>query len=99
MKLALAQINTTVGVFAGNRAKMTAFAARARQAGASLVLFPELSLCGYPPRDLVEKTSFIARNQTELECLAAATRGISVICGFTGPAPADSARAATNCAA
>jgi NAD+ synthase (glutamine-hydrolysing) len=99
MKLALAQIDTTVGDFAGNRNKMTTFAQRARQAGAGLVLFPELSLCGYPPRDLVEKPDFVARNQAELQCLAQSTAGIRVICGFVGPAPADSARTATNCAA
>src|SRR5580693_680436 len=99
MKLGLAQINTTVGDFAGNRAKMTAYAKRAQQAGAELVLFPELSLCGYPPRDLVEKPDFIARNQAELQGLAQSTAGIRVICGFVGPAPADSARTATNCAA
>src|SRR5713226_8046855 len=99
MKLALAQINTTVGDFSGNREKMTQFATRAKDAGARLVLFPELSLCGYPPRDLVEKPDFLARNQAELQCLAQATRGIRVVCGFVGPAPSDSARAATNCAA
>jgi NAD+ synthase/NAD+ synthase (glutamine-hydrolysing) len=99
MKLALAQINTTVGDFPGNRNKMTVAAQRARQAGADLVLFPELSLCGYPPRDLVEKPDFVARNQAELQCLAQSTAGIRVICGFVGPAPAESARTATNCAA
>src|SRR5579871_4998108 len=99
MKLALAQINTTVGDFSGNRGKMIAFATRARESGATLVLFPELSLCGYPPRDLVEKRDFIDRNQRELEVLAKATSGISVICGFVGPAPAESARTAMNCAA
>lgn len=98
MRLALAQINTTVGDFAGNRAKMTAYARRAQSAGAELVLFPELSLCGYPPRDLVEKPDFIARNRAELECLAQSTSGIRVICGFVGPAPAESARTAMNCA-
>ncbi len=99
MKLALAQINTTVGDFPGNRTKMTAFAQRARSAGAGLVLFPELSLCGYPPRDLVEKPDFVARNRAELQCLAQSTAGIRVICGFVGPAPLESARTAMNCAA
>src|SRR5258708_26453615 len=99
MKLALAQINTTVGDFRGNREKMTAYAARAREGGASLVLFPELALCGYPPRDLVEKPDFVTRNQAELQCLAKSAQGIRVICGFVGPAPAASARNATNCAA
>lgn len=99
MKLALGQINSTVGDFGGNREKMTQYAARAKDAGASLILFPELALCGYPPRDLVQKPDFLERNRAELDCLAAATRGIRVICGFVGVAPADSARTATNCAA
>ena len=70
MKVALAQINTTVGDFAGNRAKMREFSARAQQAGAQVVIFPELALCGYPPRDLVDKPSFVERNRRELESLA-----------------------------
>ena len=98
MKLALGQINTTVGDFSGNREKITAFAARAKSAGASLILFPELALCGYPPRDLVEKPDFLARNRSELDRLAQDTRGIRVICGFAGAAPPDHARTATNCA-
>jgi NAD+ synthase/NAD+ synthase (glutamine-hydrolysing) len=99
MKLALGQINTTVGDFSGNREKMTAFAARAKSAGASLILFPELALCGYPPRDLVQKPDFLQRNCTELQRLAHDTAGIRVICGFAGAAPPDNARTATNCAA
>ena len=55
MKIALAQINPTVGDFAANRAKIARLAREAQAAGAALVVFPELSLCGYPPRDLVEK--------------------------------------------
>ena len=55
MKIALGQINPTVGDFSGNAVKMIDFAQRAQAAGAGLILFPELSVCGYPPRDLVEK--------------------------------------------
>ena len=50
MKIALAQINPTVGDFQGNAAKMVGFAAQARDAGCELVIFPELATCGYPPR-------------------------------------------------
>src|SRR5262245_58643040 len=99
MKLALAQINTTVGDFQGNRRKMAEYAHRARSAGAELVVFPELAIAGYPPRDLVQHPAFIQRNQAELDCLAQETRGIQVICGFVGPAEPGSARTATNCAA
>ena len=70
MKIALAQVNTTVGDLPGNVAKIIRFARQARQAGAELVIFPELSVCGYPPLDLVEKPSFLERNRQELERLA-----------------------------
>src|SRR5438128_454563 len=99
MKLALAQINTTVGDFDGNIRKMIAFASRARDTGAELVIFPELSVPGYPPRDLVEKPAFLERNLAELERLAQETPWIRVICGFVGRPSGDHARTATNCAA
>jgi len=57
------------------------YAQRARSAGASLVLFPELSICGYPPRDLVERPSFILRNRETLGQIAEQTGGIAVVCG------------------
>ncbi|HSN14520.1 MAG TPA: nitrilase-related carbon-nitrogen hydrolase, partial [Anaeromyxobacteraceae bacterium] len=53
-RIALAQINTTVGDYVGNALKVRAAAAVARRAGARLVLFPELTLCGYPPRDFLD---------------------------------------------
>jgi len=63
VKIALGQINPTVGDFSGNAAKIIDYASRAKAAGAGLILFPELSVCGYPPRDLVERPSFVARNR------------------------------------
>ncbi|HEY6969762.1 MAG TPA: nitrilase-related carbon-nitrogen hydrolase, partial [Candidatus Angelobacter sp.] len=63
MKIALGQINPTIGDFTGNSRKIIDYALAARAAGAEMVLFPELSICGYPPRDLVEKPAFVARNQ------------------------------------
>jgi len=75
MKIALAQINTTVGDFAGNVDRIVRFARCALEGRADLVIFPELALCGYPPRDLVEKPSFIARSEAELERLAQLLRG------------------------
>ncbi len=97
--LALGQINTTVGDFSGNVAKIIEFSKRAREAGAELILFPELSICGYPPRDLVEKPSFLQRNQTALEEVAAETRGIGVICGYASPAESNSGKRVMNSAA
>ena len=99
MKLALAQINTTVGDFAGNGAKIREFARRAQQGGAEMVVFPELALCGYPPRDLVEKPSFLDRNRTELEALAREFPDLRIICGFVSRAGSETGKGAANSAA
>jgi len=99
VKIALGQINPTVGDFAGNSAKIIAYAARARSDGAGLILFPELSICGYPPRDLVERASFVAHNREAAEHVAAETRGIAVICGLVTPAHADTGKSVMNSAA
>jgi NAD+ synthase/NAD+ synthase (glutamine-hydrolysing) len=99
MKIALGQINPTVGDFSGNAAKIIDFSRRARAAGAGLVLFPELSVCGYPPRDLVERPSFVARNRESAERIAAETSGIAVICGLVTPADSDTGKAVMNSAA
>ena len=99
MKLALAQINTTVGDFPGNTAKIRDFARRAQHAGAELVVFPELALCGYPPRDLVDKPSFIERNHQELQQLARDVPEIRIICGFVSAAESSTGKAASNSAA
>jgi len=95
----LGQINPTVGDFAGNTAKMIAFSRQAQAAGAGLILFPELSVCGYPPRDLVERSSFVARNRETVEHIAAETKGIAVICGLVTPALAETGKSVMNSAA
>ena len=99
MKIALGQINPTVGDFSGNAAKIIQFALQARSAGAGLILFPELSVCGYPPRDLVENPSFVARCGATVERIAAETQGIAVICGTVTAAHADSGKKVMNSAA
>jgi len=99
VKIALGQINPTVGDFSGNAAKIIDFSRRARAAGAGLILFPELSVCGYPPRDLVERPTFVARNRTSAERIAAETAGIAVICGLVTPAHSDTGKAVMNSAA
>ena len=99
MKIALGQINPTVGDFSGNAAKIIQFALEARSAGAGLILFPELAVCGYPPRDLVERPSFVARCRATVERIAAETQGIAVICGMVTAAEADSGKKAMNSAA
>ena len=89
MKIALAQINPTVGNFAGNTRLILDFAARAAEAGAELAVFPELAVCGYPPADLLEKRSFLDRAREALDEIAAHTAdGPAILCGAvlaTGP--------------
>ena len=99
MRIALGQINTTIGDFSGNAGRIITFAQRARQAGAGLILFPELAICGYPPRDLVERPSFVERNLEALKRIAAETRGIAVICGVATPAEAETGKRVMNSAA
>ena len=99
MRIALGQINPTVGDFSGNAAKMIQFAQQARAGGAGLILFPELAVCGYPPRDLVERPSFVERNRTAAEQIAAETQGITVICGLVTPAEDGSGKSVRNSAA
>jgi NAD+ synthase (glutamine-hydrolysing) len=99
VKIALGQINPTVGDFAGNAAKIIEFSHRARADGAGLILFPELSVCGYPPRDLVERASFVAHNRESVERIAAETRDIAVICGLVTPAHAETGKSVMNSAA
>ena len=101
MKIALAQINPTVGDFSGNLSTMLRFAERAAQAAADLVIFPELSVCGYPPADLLEKPAFLERAHEVLRELAERTAalGITVLCGFPSPAPRESGKHVYNSAA
>jgi len=99
VKIALGQINPTVGDFSGNAAKIIDFSRRAQATGAGLILFPELSVCGYPPRDLVERPSFVARNHETVTRIAAETRGIAVICGLVTPAQSDTGKSVMNSAA
>lgn len=99
MRTALAQINTTIGDFSGNAEKIVRYAQQARDAGTELVIFPELAICGYPPRDLVENPAFVARNQEVAERIAADTRGIGVICGMITPAREATGKSVMNSAA
>src|ERR1039457_7715456 len=74
VKIALGQINPTVGDFSGNAAKIIDFSRRAQSAGAGMILFPELSVCGYPPRDLAERPSFVLRHRDTRERVLADNR-------------------------
>jgi NAD+ synthase (glutamine-hydrolysing) len=84
-RIALAQIDTTVGDFAGNAARVRAATALARAEGATLVVFPELTLTGYPPRDFLDQPEFLEaarRSLAELAAPAEWSRGIAVAVGF-----------------
>jgi len=82
LKIALAQINPTVGDLTGNARKILEYALQAQKRGADLVVFPELALCGYPPEDLLLKKHFVANNIKALHALAGKIRGVTVIVGF-----------------
>ncbi|HWH43264.1 MAG TPA: NAD+ synthase [Thermoleophilaceae bacterium] len=82
LRVALAQMNATVGDIDGNAARIGDFCARARAEGASLVVFPELALTGYPPEDLLLKTHFLDSAGAALERLALEIEGITAIIGF-----------------
>jgi NAD+ synthase (glutamine-hydrolysing) len=81
-RLALAQINPTVGDIPGNTAKILDYLERAREAGADLVAFPELATTGYPPEDLLFKKSFLIDNVGAMAKISAASRGIAVVLGY-----------------
>src|SRR5450432_790775 len=82
MRIALAQINPTIGDIAANCTKIVDFARRAQLQGASMVVFPELAIPGYPPKDLLLKPQFIEDNLSGVRSIAAAVRGIDVIVGY-----------------
>jgi NAD+ synthase/NAD+ synthase (glutamine-hydrolysing) len=101
MRIALGQINPTVGDLPGNLALMLRFAKEAAARHAELIVFPELSITGYPPRDLVEKPSFIERSERAVEQLAEAAKDlpISIIAGYVGRSRKSTGKQATNSAA
>lgn len=82
VRIALGQINATVGDLAGNVAKMKQIWAQAVEAGADLVAFPEMAICGYPPEDLVYNRQFVRDTRTALEDLAATCTKGTVVVGF-----------------
>src|SRR6266576_1110521 len=82
MRIALAQINPTVGDLAGNVRKHMEFVARAEEGGAQLVVFPEMSVPGYPAKDLLLKTQFIDDNLRAVQMIASRVGGIDVIVGY-----------------
>ena len=100
MKIALAQINPTVGDFTGNLEKIVAASRKAAAQGARVTVFSELAICGYPPADFLEKPSFLARCRSAVEELAEATRELqtAVLAGVALPAEGETGKPAVNAA-
>jgi NAD+ synthetase len=98
MRIALAQLNPTVGDLAGNRRLIEEAAARARLEGADLLVTPELALTGYPPLDLLERDGFVQGQLAELDALAAASRDIALVVGAVLPVPRRGGKQLANAA-
>jgi len=100
VKIALAQINPTVGDFSGNLERIVAASRRAAGLGARLTIFSELVICGYPPADFLEKPSFLTRCRAAVDELAEATRDLptAALAGVALPAEGESGKPAVNAA-
>jgi NAD+ synthetase len=100
VRIALAQIDPTVGDFTGNLERIVAASRRAAQMGARLTVFSELAICGYPPADFVEKPSFLARCRIAVDELAIATASLptAVLAGVALKSPEGSGKPAVNAA-
>jgi NAD+ synthase (glutamine-hydrolysing) len=98
VRIALAQVNPIVGDLAGNRRLIEAAAERAARLGAELAVFPELSLTGYPPLDLLERDGFVRDQLAELDALAPASRAIAIVLGAALPVPRRDGKQLANAA-
>lgn len=91
-------MNPTVGDLAANAGKIADFARQARDRGAELVIFPEMGICGYPARDLVEKADFVAANQEWLRQASLSVPDIAILCGCVTPAAISTGKSVYNSA-
>jgi NAD+ synthetase len=96
MKIALCQINPIIADFQYNTSLIREASEQAKKSGCSLAVFPELSLTGYPPKDLLEKPAFIEENLRQLKALAGWINGISVLCGYVDKNPKKTGKALIN---
>lgn len=99
MKIAIAQMNTTVGALNANTQKIIAHIQQARSQGVELILFPELAITGYPPMDLLDRPDFIELNLQCLQKIAEASHNISTIVGFIDPNKSGQGKQLHNAAA
>jgi NAD+ synthetase len=98
MKIAIAQINPVIGDFEYNLNRIRHYAGKAVSSSCDLVIFSELAVSGYPPRDLLEKQDFIEKNLASLSMLINEIKGIGVICGFVDKNPDDEGKPLYNSA-
>ncbi len=91
-------MNATVGALAANAARIVEMARQAEAAGAELAIFPELTICGYPPRDLSEKPDFVAQGQAWLRWASAEVPGLTLLCGCLVPADSRTGKSVHNAA-
>lgn len=87
MKIAICQINPIIGDFKYNTSLIKEATDRAKGDGCALAVFPEMSLLGYPPKDLLEKPAFVKENLIQLDELSAKIKGISILCGYVDENP------------
>jgi NAD+ synthetase len=99
VKIALAQINTIIGDVEGNGRKIERAAEKARSMGADLVVFPEMTITSYPPRDLLEKESLIEENLKKLDEIATHSGDIGIVCGYVDRNPNETGKGLFNAAA
>ena len=99
MRIAIGQMNSTVGALKQNAAKMLSYITRAKEERADLVIFPEMALTGYPPKDLLESAGFVQDNLKVLHQLTNKVEGIAAIVGFVEPNPIPAGKPFYNSAA
>jgi len=96
MKISICQINPVIGDFRHNLSLIVEAAGKAAASGCKLAVFPELSLMGYPPRDLLEKPAFISANLKYLQDLSSAVEGIHILCGYVDRNPEKTGKSFIN---
>lgn len=96
MKISICQTNPLIGDFRYNSGLIMKAVEKSRESGCSLAVFPELSLMGYPPKDLLEKPAFISENLKYLKDLSSAIKGIHVLCGYVDRHPDEKGKNLVN---
>ncbi len=87
MRIAIGQVNLTIGDFEGNLGRIRGAIARARESAADLLVLPELGICGYPPMDLLERPSFLRDQSAALDALLPESQDLAILTGAITPAP------------